>query len=340
MTLISKANREICAKIVYYGPGLSGKTTSLRRIYESIRPSNRGEMVSLATEGDRTLFFDFLPIKVERVGDATVRLALYTVPGQVFYNATRKLVLQNADGVVFVADSQPDAMDSNLESLDNLRDNLREMGLVPDQVPLVIQYNKRDLAGVLPVSELRQQLNPNGVPDFETIAAKGKGLMEALRAITRTVIKSLKVKGVIAPRPEAKVPAFGDSAGPSLSSLSSQIEAAADKHAEPAAEASPTGGLVASLLPLSLASQGDLIEADFRAGSNHDAVARSMAVLRRLLRTMGPASMSEVELALMAGLTGPDFSRLLRVEQEKAPSRVDAAFAVVMTALVAARMRR
>lgn len=348
MTLISKANREICAKIVYYGPGLSGKTTSLRRIYESIRPNNRGEMVSLATEGDRTLFFDFLPIKVERVGDATVRLALYTVPGQVFYNATRKLVLQNADGVVFVADSQPDAMDSNLESLDNLRDNLREMGLVPEQVPLVIQYNKRDIAGVLPVSELRKQLNPNGVPDFETVAAKGKGLMEALRAITRTVIKSLKVKGVIAPRPEARVPAFGDSAGPSLSSLTGQLEAAADHEAEAApaplpqgaGEANVSSGIVAALLPLSLANHGELIESSFRTGANHDTVTRSMAVLRKLLRTMGPASMSEVELALMAGLTGPDFSRLLRVEQEKTPSRVDTAFAVVMTALVAARMRR
>ncbi|HEY3447867.1 MAG TPA: ADP-ribosylation factor-like protein [Myxococcales bacterium] len=343
MTLISKANREICAKIVYYGPGLSGKTTSLRRIYESIRPSNRGEMVSLATEGDRTLFFDFLPIKVERVGDATVRLALYTVPGQVFYNATRKLVLQNADGVVFVADSQPDAMDSNLESIDNLRDNLREMGLVPDQVPLVIQYNKRDIAGVLPVADLRQQLNPNGVPDFETVAAKGKGLMEALRAITRTVIRSLKVKGVIAPRPEAKVPAFGDSSGPSLSSLTSQLEAAADTQPASApvyGEAGANSGLVAALLPVSLANHGELIESAFRAGGNHDAVTRSMAVLRRLLRSMGPPTMSEVELALMAGLTGPDFSRLLRAEQEKAPSRIDTAFTVVMTALVAARMRR
>ncbi|MGC4113853.1 MAG: ADP-ribosylation factor-like protein [Myxococcales bacterium] len=347
MTLISKANREICAKIVYYGPGLSGKTTSLRRIYESIRPSNRGEMVSLATEGDRTLFFDFLPIKVERVGDATVRLALYTVPGQVFYNATRKLVLQNADGVVFVADSQPDAMDSNLESLDNLRDNLREMGLVPEQVPLVIQYNKRDIANVLSVSDLRTQLNPNGVPDFETVAAKGKGLMEALRAITRTVIKSLRVKGVIAPPPQPRVPTFGDSNGPSLSSLSSQIEAAAGNEAQVAAavastvgEASANSGILTALLPLALASHGDLIESSFRAGHNHEAVTRAVAVLRNLLKTMGPPSMSDVELALMAGLTGPDFSRLLRVEQEKTPSRVDTAFTVVMTALVAARMRR
>src|SRR6476659_10165340 len=127
--------REVAAKIVFYGPGLSGKTTTLRRIYESVRPAHRGEMMSLATEGDRTLFFDFLPVKVERVGDCAVRLALYTVPGQVFYNATRKLVLQGADGVVFVADSNPEALESNIESLANLEENLLEQGVRLERFP-------------------------------------------------------------------------------------------------------------------------------------------------------------------------------------------------------------
>lgn len=332
MTLISKAGRELCAKIVYYGPGLSGKTTSLRHVYASIRPTNRGEMVSLATEGDRTLFFDFLPVKVERVGDATVRLALYTVPGQVFYNATRKLVLQNADGVIFVADSQPAALDSNLESLDNLGDNLREMGLDPAQVPLVIQYNKRDVPGVLSLEELRRHLNPRGVPDFETVAAKGKGVMEALRAITRGVIRSLKVKGVMlsGPRPAPAVPSLSDHAGPSLSS---QI-------AECATSAPEDGGLLAVLLPGNLLAEAEQIEAAFRAGGHQEAVLRAMGALRALLGMMGTPGMSEVELALMAGLTGPDFARLLRLEREERPSREDCAFVLLMLALVGARLKR
>jgi len=213
--------REVGAKIVFYGPGLSGKTTTLRKIYESVRPAHRGEMMSLATEGDRTLFFDFLPVKVEKVGDCTVRLALYTVPGQVFYNATRKLVLQGADGVVFVADSQPAAADSNRESLMNLEDNLLEQGLQPDRFPLVIQYNKRDMSGVMPVSQLRAMLNPRGVPDFETSATSGRGVLDGLKAITRLVIQDLKEKRIVpssrtsaaasgrTPIPNPESPGFG-----------------------------------------------------------------------------------------------------------------------------------
>src|SRR5687767_13587682 len=181
--------REVAAKIVFYGPGLSGKTTSLRKIYETVRPANRGEMMSLATEGDRTLFFDFLPVKVERVGDCSVRLALYTVPGQVFYNATRKLVLQGADGVVFVADSQPEAMTHNRESIQNLEENLEEMGYQLKSFPHIINYNKRDLPKALPVEELRKALNKHGAPDFETCAAAGRGVLDALKTITRLVIK-------------------------------------------------------------------------------------------------------------------------------------------------------
>src|SRR5688572_11271010 len=169
--------REVAAKIVFYGPGLSGKTTSLRKIYETVRPAHRGEMMSVATEGDRTLFFDFLPVKVEQVGDCSVRLALYTVPGQVFYNATRKLVLQGADGVVFVADSNPEALDGNIASLENLEENLADQGIRIEKFPLVIQYNKRDLPKAMAVNDLREALNKRGLQEFETSAANGRGVL-------------------------------------------------------------------------------------------------------------------------------------------------------------------
>ncbi|MFP2902958.1 GTP-binding protein, partial [Corallococcus sp. 4LFB] len=199
MSSVNLMAREVAAKIVFYGPGLSGKTTTLRKVYETVRPAHRGEMMSIATEGDRTLFFDFLPVKVERVGDCSVRLALYTVPGQVFYNATRKLVLQGADGVVFVADSQAEAMDANRESLANLEENLLENGIRLDRFPLVMQWNKRDLDNVLSVEELRRELNPRGVPDFESAATSGRGVMDTLKTITRLVIKDLRAKRIVPP---------------------------------------------------------------------------------------------------------------------------------------------
>lgn len=202
MSSVNLLAREVAAKIVFYGPGLSGKTTTLRKIYETVRPAHRGEMMSIATEGDRTLFFDFLPVKVERVNDCSVRLALYTVPGQVFYNATRKLVLQGADGVVFVADSQPEALDSNRESLQNLEENLLEQGIRLDRFPLVMQWNKRDIDKALPVEQLRSTLNTRGAPEFETSATSGQGVLDALKAITRLVIKDLRAKRIVpAPRP-------------------------------------------------------------------------------------------------------------------------------------------
>src|SRR5882724_1830661 len=174
MSTVNVMAREIAAKVVFYGPGLSGKTTTLKKIYESVKPAHRGELMSLPTEADRTLFFDFLPVKVERVGEYSVRLALYTVPGQVFYNATRKLVLQGADGVVFVADSQDPADESNRESMANLEENLAEQGIRLEKFPLVIQYNKRDLPEVMPLDRMRAALNGRGVPDFETCATSGE----------------------------------------------------------------------------------------------------------------------------------------------------------------------
>lgn len=199
MSSVNLLAREVAAKIVFYGPGLSGKTTTLRKIYETVRPANRGEMMSIATEGDRTLFFDFLPVKVERVNDCSVRLALYTVPGQVFYNATRKLVLQGADGVVFVADSQPEALDSNRESLQNLEENLLEQGIRLDRFPLVMQWNKRDIDKAMPVEQMRAALNTRGAPEFETSATSGQGVLDSLKAITRLVIKDLRAKRIVPP---------------------------------------------------------------------------------------------------------------------------------------------
>lgn len=191
MSVINPLARELSAKIVYYGPGLSGKTTSLQYIHGSLKPSHRGEMVSLATEGDRTLFFDFLPVHLGKVRDLDLRLQLYTVPGQVFYGATRALVLDGADGVVFVADSQREAHERNVESLMDLENNLRKMGLSLDRLPFVIQYNKRDLPDCGTIEEMREQLNPRGVPDFATTASKGVGVVEALKTITRLVTEYL-----------------------------------------------------------------------------------------------------------------------------------------------------
>ncbi|WP_338867246.1 GTP-binding protein [Myxococcus stipitatus] len=244
MSSVNLMAREVAAKIVFYGPGLSGKTTSLRKIYETVRPAHRGEMMSIATEGDRTLFFDFLPVKVERVGDCSVRLALYTVPGQVFYNATRKLVLQGADGVVFVADSQPEAMDANRESLANLEENLFEHGIRLDRFPLVMQWNKRDLDNVLPVEQLRQELNPRGVPDFETAATNGQGVLDTLKAITRLVIKDLRAKRIVPPpRPVAPV------GGPKPAGLEAQLTQHL-QHRQPPSVAAPGGhGPAVAMMP-------------------------------------------------------------------------------------------
>jgi signal recognition particle receptor subunit beta len=191
VSVINPLARELSAKIVYYGAGLSGKTTTLQAIHAAVRPERRGELVSLATETDRTIFFDFLPLQVQRVHGLGVRFQLYTVPGQVFYGATRRLVLNGADGVVFVADSQPNCKDSNLESFESLRENMAELGTDVEDFPLVFQYNKRDLPNALPTAELSAALNRFGAPEFGTCATIGEGILPVLRAITKLVIRSL-----------------------------------------------------------------------------------------------------------------------------------------------------
>jgi signal recognition particle receptor subunit beta len=194
MSLINYSSREITCKIVYYGPGRSGKTTNLLQIHSRIPEGRKGEMVSLATETDRTLFFDFLPLDLGTISGFRTRLQLYTVPGQVYYDATRKLVLRGADGVVFVADSQAALLEENVASLVNLRENLVAQGADPTTIPLVVQYNKRDLEGAVPRAELERLLNPVGAPSFEASAAAGSGVFETLRAISELVLRSLSAR--------------------------------------------------------------------------------------------------------------------------------------------------
>jgi signal recognition particle receptor subunit beta len=224
MSMINYASREINCKIVYYGPGLGGKTTNLEHIYQKVSPNTRGKLISLATESERTLFFDFLPVDLGTIRGFKTRFHLYTVPGQVYYNASRKLILKGVDGVVFVADSQLDRMEANQESMQNLYDNMQEYGLDITRIPFVVQYNKRDLPNAAPLADLQGALNPGWevadpvrkrtVPDayhageylvqqiptgewverapyFEAVAVTGDGVFDTLKAVSKLVLKSL-----------------------------------------------------------------------------------------------------------------------------------------------------
>ena len=192
MSFINYSSREINCKIVYYGPGLCGKTTNLQYIYTKTNPTARGKMISLATETERTLFFDFLPLSLGEIRGFKTRFHLYTVPGQVFYDASRKLILKGVDGVVFVADSQIERMEANIESIENLRQNLQEHGYDLDKIPYVIQYNKRDLPNAAPLDELRHLLNPKSIPEFEACATTGEGVFDTLKAVAKLVLQELK----------------------------------------------------------------------------------------------------------------------------------------------------
>ena len=191
MSMINYASREINCKIVYYGPGLGGKTTNIEYVYEKVAPSTRGKLISLATESERTLFFDFLPVDLGTIRGFKTRFHLYTVPGQVYYNASRKLILKGVDGIVFVADSQRERLDANIESMHNLYDNLAEYGLDLRELPFAVQYNKRDVPDAVPVEELESILNPTGVASFEAIGTRGVGVFDTLKAVSKQVIKSL-----------------------------------------------------------------------------------------------------------------------------------------------------
>ena len=195
MSYVNHLAKEINAKVVYYGPGLCGKTTNLQHVFGRTRPDAKGKLITLATETERTLFFDFLPIDLGSVRGFKVRLHLYTVPGQVFYDASRKLILKGVDGVIFVGDSQIERAEANLESVENLRTNLAEQGYNLDKLPYVVQYNKRDLPNVASVEELRQMINPTNVPDFEAVARTGVGVFDTLKAVAKLVLTELKKGG-------------------------------------------------------------------------------------------------------------------------------------------------
>ncbi|MEK7487064.1 MAG: GTPase domain-containing protein, partial [Planctomycetota bacterium] len=191
MVQVNFARKEVNCKIVYYGPGLSGKTTNIEVIYDKAPKENRGELTSIATEGDRTLFFDFMPLELGNVAGMNTKFQLYTVPGQVYYNSTRKLVLQGADGIVFVADSQVNKLEENLESLQNLEENLREYGMDIATMPIVLQYNKRDLPNVMSLELMNEKLNKWSHPYFEAIAFQGIGVFQTLKALAGTVLDSI-----------------------------------------------------------------------------------------------------------------------------------------------------
>jgi signal recognition particle receptor subunit beta len=220
MVLINKAINEVTVKLVYYGPGLCGKTTNLEKIYGNPKLDNKGKMISMSTETDRTLFFDFMPMELGTIAGQKVRVQLYTVPGQVFYDATRKLVLRGADGVVFVADSQSSMRDSNTDSLENLKANLRINRIDPDKVALVLQYNKRDLPNVDSVEQMNAYLNPNGAPAVEASAINGTGVTATLRAAVTRILDNLKrnVDTTLHDEPELAAPDMSAKSGVTQSS--------------------------------------------------------------------------------------------------------------------------
>jgi len=247
MVLFNYSTRELTAKIVYYGPGLCGKTTNLQYIYESL-PDNvkKGKMLSLATKTDRTLFFDFLPIELGTIRGMKTRVQLYTVPGQVFYNSTRKLVLKGADGVVYVADSQSKMLEANAESYKNLEDNLREMGLRIEEIPLVMQFNKRDLPNLAAIEEMNTQINRHNAPFYEAVATTGIGVEDTLKAITKLVLNNLAVKYKLeggAPEPEAP-------AGPRPVPAAARTPAAPPRAAAPRQAAPPPEDLALDALQI------------------------------------------------------------------------------------------
>jgi hypothetical protein len=191
MSMINYASREINCKVVYYGSGLGGKTTNLEYVFSRVSPDTKGKMISLATDTERTLFFDFLPIDLGEIRGFRTRFHLYTVPGQVYYNASRRLILKGVDGLIFVADSQRSRLEANIEAMHNLYENMESYGYEVETIPFAMQYNKRDLPDIMSVEELRSVLNPMGVPDFEAVAIEGEGVFQTLSAVSKLVVKSL-----------------------------------------------------------------------------------------------------------------------------------------------------
>lgn len=345
MSRINPLSKEISVKLVYYGPGLSGKTTTLQHIHRSIKPEKRGEMLSLATEGDRTIFFDFLPIHIDRVRGMSVRLQLYTVPGQVFYGATRKLVLNGADGVIFVADSQRAARERNDVSLEDLRENLAELGTDLARFPLVFQYNKRDLTELMSTEEMDADLNPSGRPSFGTVATEGREVFDALKAMIRLIVAELKARRRVAERPrstETMVIEEPDSSA----SIEAQLAKVAERQEQPAAPnalevSAPSVGLSFAALwpeesrPALVELENHILEHAYGQAAREaaHALANLLADLPGTTEADGPLSR-----ALMLGLDGHEYLRLSRLAStpDEAVSETDALFALHF--LVAARV--
>ena len=227
MVQINFALKEVNCKIVYYGPGMSGKTTNLEVVHRKAPIANKGELTSIATEGDRTLFFDFMPLDLGNIAGMRTKFQLYTVPGQVYYNSTRKLVLQGVDGVIFVADSQVGTMDENLESLENLRNNLAEYGKDLNQIPMVLQYNKRDLPNVMDMESMHAKMNPRKLPVFEAVATTGEGVFPTLKALSAMVLESLSKEKRGGGGPPRRRPAPAPAASSTASGRESVAAAAA-----------------------------------------------------------------------------------------------------------------
>ena len=329
MSSINPLARELNIKVVYYGPGLSGKTTSLKSLYSVLKPDSRGELISLATEGDRTLFFDFLPIHLERVNDLTIRLQTYTVPGQIFYDATRKMVLNGADGVVFVADSQRAALDANLESLDNLATNLADLGIDLDRFPMVMQYNKRDLPNALPVATLSEALNRRGSAEFETIADKGQGVYQTFKELVRQSLADVRAKQR---RPHAKpeadregAPEPRDAPEVTLTNVKIPIE-----RPKPSPSARP-GLSFAPLVPQLSAAIHDIEQliAEKKFGPAVHAAAARLASLLGDLPSTDPTPAAK---AALLGLDGREYLRLCRLAglPDQGLVEADALFAVYL----------
>src|SRR5262245_27962855 len=215
MVQINFAHKEIQCKIVYYGPGMSGKTTNLEVVHGKTPAESRGELTSIATTGERTLYFDYMPLDLGSIAGIRTKFQLYTVPGQIYYKSTRRLVLQGVDGIVFVADSSAAKLQENRESMRDLEDNLREMGRALSDIPVVVQYNKRDLSDALPVETLQREVNPHGLPHFEAIATTGEGVFPTLKALASAVLEAVNRGGIgAAPAAAARPPAAPPAAAP------------------------------------------------------------------------------------------------------------------------------
>ncbi|MCB9594218.1 MAG: GTPase domain-containing protein [Sandaracinaceae bacterium] len=351
MTVINPLAREISAKVVYYGPGLSGKTTTLKQIYAAVKPQRRGEMVTLATEGDRTIFFDFLPLHVKEVQGMGVRFQLYTVPGQVFYEATRKLVLQGADGVIFVADSQPGAAQGNRESLADLRRNLDEQGIDVARFPIVFQWNKRDLGNVREVREMEEDLNWLDAPSFPTSATRGDGVLPALKEVSKLVIHSLwdrfpKVSTRRHSKPlsegiEAEVAKVAREVTASGEFMVTGLDDEAEV-AEPIVVNVPENALsFASLWEGEDAATVAGVEGCIRRGDHGAALQLAVSAMVELLETLPGTGnhASPMAKAALLGLDGREFLRFCRLAglHATAATERDALFALYL--LVSARLK-